>query len=79
MKRSAKVFGELLAVLLPTAPVPATAVEPIFGEIADATVRVDATIIPSAQTTRSLGKGRSSSDVVISDDVFILTIGYLIM
>ena len=79
MKRPAKVFGALLALLLPIFPAPANAVEPTFGEIAGATVRVDATIMPSAQTTRSLGKESSSSDVVISDDVFILTIGYLIM
>jgi len=79
MKRSAKVFGALLALLLPTVPARATAVEPTYEEIAGAIVRVDATIMPGAQTTRSLGKERSGSGVVIGDDGLILTIGYLIM
>ena len=45
--------------------------------IVGAVVRVDATIMPGAQTIRSLGKERSG--VVIGDDGLILTIGYLIM
>ena len=79
MKRPAKVSGALLALSLPIVPAPANAVEPTFGEIAGAVVRVNPTIMPSAQTTRSLGKERSSSGVVIGDDRLILTIGYLIM
>ena len=79
MKRPAKVSGALLALSLPIVPAPANAVEPTFGEIAGAVVRVNPTIMPSAQTTRSLGKERSSSGVVIGDNVLILTIGYLIM
>ena len=77
MKQSGKVFGVLLALLPPTTPAPATAVEPTFGGTVGAVVRVDATIMPGAQTTRSLGKERSG--VVIGDDGLILTIGYLIM
>ncbi|MDG2204866.1 MAG: hypothetical protein P8M79_06410, partial [Alphaproteobacteria bacterium] len=38
-----------------------------------------ATIMPGAQTTRSQGKERSGSGVVIGDVGLILTIGYLIM
>ena len=79
MKRSATVLGALLALLLFTVPDTATAVEPTYGEIAGAIVRVDVTIMPGAQTTQSLGKERSSSRMVIGDDGLILTIGYLIM
>jgi len=79
MKRPAKVSGALLALSLPIIPAPANAVEPTFGEIAGAVVRVNPTIMPSAQTTRSLGKERSDSGVVINDDVLIQTIGYLII
>ena len=77
MKRPGEVFGALLALLPPTIPAPATAVEPTFGGIVVAVVRVDATIMPGAQTIRSLGKERSG--VVIGDDGLILTIGYPIM
>lgn len=79
MKRSATVLGALLALLLFTVPDTATAVEPTYGEIAGAIVRVDVTIMPGAQTTQSPGKERSSSRMVIGYDGLILTIDYLIM
>ena len=79
MKRSAKVFGAFLALLLPIVPARVNAVESTSREIAGAVVRVNPTIMPSAQTTRSLGKERSGSGVVINDDVLIQTIGYLII
>ena len=79
MKRSAKVFGAFLALLLPIVPARVNAVESTSREIAGAVVGVDATIIPRAHTARSLGKGRNGSGVVIGDNVLILTIGYLIM
>ena len=79
MKRPAKVSGALLALSLPIVPAPVNAVEPTFGGIVGAVVRVDATIRPDAQTTRSLGKERRGSGVVIGDDGLILTIGYLII
>ena len=79
MKRPAKVFGALLALLLFTVPETATAVEPTYGEIASTIFRVDVTIMAGAQTPQSLGKERSSSVMVIGEDGLILTIGYLIM
>ena len=77
MNRPAKVSGALLALSLPIVPALVNAVEPTFGGIVGAVVRVDATIMPGAQTIRSLGKERSG--VVIGDDGLILTIGYPIM
>jgi len=77
MKRSGAVLIAV-AVLIIYAP-QILAAELTFGEIANAVVRVEATIKPGARTARTLGLERTGSGVVIDDNGLVLTIGYLIM
>ena len=53
--------------------------QPSSGDLLSAVVGIEAEVPAVARTARTLGKNRSGSGVVISNDGLVLTIGYLIL